>query len=43
MRISFVCLKVGTSGELAPSGSVKGGEFLDTLSECQLLKQDSAS
>jgi hypothetical protein len=26
----------------APSGSIKGGEFLDYLSDCQLLKKDSA-
>jgi hypothetical protein len=25
-----------------PSGSIKGGEFLDQLSDCQLLKKDSA-
>jgi hypothetical protein len=24
------------------SGSVNGGEFLDQLSDCQLLKKDSA-
>jgi hypothetical protein len=24
-----------------PSGSIKGGEFLDKLSDCQLLKKDS--
>jgi hypothetical protein len=24
------------------SGSIKGGEFLDKLSDCQLLKKDSA-
>jgi len=23
-----------------PSGSIKGGEFLDQLSNCQLLKKD---
>jgi hypothetical protein len=23
-------------------GSIKGGEFLDQLSDCQLLKKDSA-
>jgi hypothetical protein len=26
-----------------PSGSIKGGEFIDKLSDCQLLKKDSAS
>jgi hypothetical protein len=25
-----------------PSGSIKGGEFLDKLSDCQLLKKVSA-
>jgi hypothetical protein len=25
-----------------PSGSIQGGEFLDQLSECSLLKKDSA-
>jgi len=25
-----------------PSGSIKGREFLDYLSDCQLLKKDSA-
>jgi hypothetical protein len=25
-----------------PSGSIKGREFLDKLSDCQLLKKDSA-
>jgi hypothetical protein len=25
-----------------PSGSIKGGEFLDYLSDCQLLKDGSA-
>jgi hypothetical protein len=25
-----------------PLGSIKGGEFLDYLSNCQLLKKDSA-
>jgi hypothetical protein len=24
-------------------GSIKGGEFLDELSDCQLLKKDSAA
>jgi hypothetical protein len=24
-----------------PSGSIKGGEFLDQLNDCQLLKKDS--
>jgi hypothetical protein len=25
-----------------PSGSIKGGEFVDQLSDCQLVKKDSA-
>jgi hypothetical protein len=25
-----------------PPGSIKGGEFLDLLRDCQLLKKDSA-
>jgi hypothetical protein len=25
-----------------PSGSVKGGEFIDQLNDCELLKKDSA-
>jgi hypothetical protein len=25
-----------------PSGSAKGGEFLDQLSDCKFLKKDSA-
>jgi hypothetical protein len=26
-----------------PSGSIKGEEFLDYMSDCQLLKRDSAT
>jgi hypothetical protein len=33
----YMWLRIGTSGGL----SVKGGEFLDCLSDYQLLKKDS--
>jgi hypothetical protein len=41
--IGCIWLRIGTSEHgNEPSGSIKGGEFLAKLSDCQLFKKDSA-
>jgi hypothetical protein len=47
MWTGFIWLRTGTSSGLLwtgtePSGYIKGGGFLDWLSDCQLIKKDSA-
>jgi hypothetical protein len=37
-----LCLEGTSEHGNEPSRSIKGGEFLDYLSDCQLLKKDSA-
>jgi hypothetical protein len=41
--IHLICLRIGTRGGLSDetSGSIKGGEFIDKLSDCQFLKKHS--